>query len=490
MNYLIYTRVSQRGSDWSGETSCEAQSEECRRHILATDPAATFDVRTDTFVTATNNARPEIKRILSEIATSKWDVLVTLDMDRLARSQEGWIEIAKTLAAHNKGLICIRQNADFSSIQGRFMLSLFSIVGEYFARQNAQKTKDKMFYMARQGLWPCGLAPFGYLRTKKGDNVLTIDPVKGPIVEHIFKSYVGGESTTALSRRLNLQSTMIERILRNPIYLGRIVYGDIDAPGKHLPLITQPLFAAAASRLPGKTNTPRPQRHIYGYLLSGRVFCACGKTMSASHAVGGSGKKFPYYRCGEPRCTAARRLVRADVLDNSVMEQIANVTENDPAILNNWQRLVDMKRTLEQQNDNELPGWRAERDAAQTKADNLALALQGGALGPVAMKRLSQDLETLYGQAAAFTVKIDARESDLAALTPPDTAAQLARDWKHTARLLADPSKPLEDRQAWAAAHVQRVETDGDGWKVFFAVSSRNSLEWHPGRGSNARPAV
>jgi hypothetical protein len=134
-----------------------------------------------------------------------------------------------------------------------------------------------------------------------------------------------------------------------------------------------------------------------------------------------------------------------------------------------------MKRTMEAQNDEDLPRWIAEREALTTQAANLSAALRNGTLGPAAMSHLSRDLEALYGQADALTAKIEARETELAALTPPDTAAQLAADWKHAAHVYADPSQPVEHRQAWAAAHIHRVMPDGSGgWRVQFAVFSQN----------------
>ena len=92
MTYLIYTRVSPRGSDWQGETSCEAQEAEVRAHLVRIDPTARF-VRTlsDEFRTGRNNHRPALQSALREAATgnAKWDALVVLDVDRISRSMEG-----------------------------------------------------------------------------------------------------------------------------------------------------------------------------------------------------------------------------------------------------------------------------------------------------------------------------------------------------------------------------------------------------------------
>jgi len=59
MKYLIYTSVSERGSDYHGETSCQAQADECRCYALARDPATTFTgVETDEFLPARPPSAP------------------------------------------------------------------------------------------------------------------------------------------------------------------------------------------------------------------------------------------------------------------------------------------------------------------------------------------------------------------------------------------------------------------------------------------------
>lgn len=485
MKYLIYTRVSERGSKWRGDTSCSAQEEQCRKYVLSRHPDATFKVVTEEFKTGTSiEARPKFKRIMAEMENADWDSLVVLDLTRLARSIQGWLDIARQMTNCGKGLVIVQMDVDFSTPQGRMVLNMYAVFGQYFAESNAQKTREKMEWMAHQGYWVPGSVPYGYKRSPavevKGRltplNVLVVDPDTAPIIKTIFSRYAAGESTTSLSKRLNLHAGRIEAMLRNPVYLGRIVYGSVDVQGKHPAIITQALFHAVQNRLPQKVTAPRPQRHIYDYLLSGRVKCSCGRTMTASHATGRLKKKYPYYRCNEARCRAFRKMIRADQLDTSVLMAIAEATETDQTIQENWKRLVQAKINLESQMDSNLPGWRNDLAVLTSKAAALSSALQAGQLGPVSMKHLSVDLEALYVKIDAITVKIEAREAEIAALTPPDTVEELAKMWRETARDLADNDWPHEYRQLWVNNHVAEVRVGDTEAVIDFIVDHKKSV--------------
>lgn len=67
MRYQIYARVSERGSDWEGETSCAAQIAACREHLSRTDPKAEFaESRIAEFASGRTNDRPSLNAIIEE----------------------------------------------------------------------------------------------------------------------------------------------------------------------------------------------------------------------------------------------------------------------------------------------------------------------------------------------------------------------------------------------------------------------------------------
>ena len=505
MKYLIYSRVSERGSKWSGETSCSAQAENCRRYVLARDPRAVFLYEKDEFVTGTSNDRPALARILKDIGSGEWDTLVAWDMDRLVRGIRGWIDISDALTDHRKGLIVCSLDLDYSTLHGQTMLQVSAVLGGFFAKQNAAKTRDKMKHMARQGLWCPGETPMGYVRPVRKnpqvrlpeDNILQVDPSGAAVVREIFACYARGESTSKLSRRLDIQEDRIMRILKNPVYIGRIVYGDVTAEGKHKPLITPEVFAEAAARLPGKSAGPRRQAQHHEYLLSGHVHCSCGKMMSASHARGGTGKAYPYYRCGDTRCTAPRKMVRADLLDKAVLEQISGRAQNDRDIEENYSRLMKTISTIRKGTDEALDALRRDVRPLEDRATRLSEAIQAGTLGPRTIQGLSDDLEALYGKIGRLRGEIEAKERAIEEAEPPYSAEILAQAWRETAKKLTTSADPVM-RRKWVDLHIARIQhIRGDDWKIQFMAYAGDPARvrtsgggWYPGRGSNARPTV
>lgn len=77
MTYLVYSRVSERGSDWSGETSCEAQYQECIRYIQQTDPSAKFQELREEFISGTSLKKRKLAQALddAEAGRATWEGL-------------------------------------------------------------------------------------------------------------------------------------------------------------------------------------------------------------------------------------------------------------------------------------------------------------------------------------------------------------------------------------------------------------------------------
>ena len=87
--YLLYARVSPKGSSWDGcETSIPVQLEEMRRYVLRMDPDAAFIEVSDEFRSGKDLKRPGMQRILKDLKRRpvRWQNLVVWNLDRLTRS--------------------------------------------------------------------------------------------------------------------------------------------------------------------------------------------------------------------------------------------------------------------------------------------------------------------------------------------------------------------------------------------------------------------
>lgn len=170
------------------------------------------------------------------------------------------------------------------------------------------------------GLRSAGRVPFGYTTERKQ---LVIQAAEALVVREIFILATRGVLPAQISLDLNArplaarggkpgewQARTILRLLRNPVYLGKLPDG---SPGAHPALIEPDLAAKAIARVDERRTRQPAARPGHGrrdpFLLRGLLICSrCGRAMTTS--AGGKirwpsreespwGVRAPsaYYRC-------------------------------------------------------------------------------------------------------------------------------------------------------------------------------------------------
>lgn len=125
MKYLIYARVSPKGSSWAAtETTIKTQIAECKEFVRRDDPLAELEIIEDEFFIGKDNKRPRMKAILSDFEHNRanWDCIVTYSLDRLTRSITNALSIFEVLKNNGKSYISVKQRIDMFSAGGRAML--------------------------------------------------------------------------------------------------------------------------------------------------------------------------------------------------------------------------------------------------------------------------------------------------------------------------------------------------------------------------------
>jgi DNA invertase Pin-like site-specific DNA recombinase len=461
------------------------QADECRRYLLARDPKADIQVVSDEFQTGRTLRRKALAAALAQAAsrTAPWDTLVTLDMDRLARSLDGWVQIAKTLADAGKGLVCVRQDMDYRTPQGRMMLSLFAVVAEYFARSNAEKTRDKMLDIARKGQWPAGKVPMGYLRAGKRQNTLTLDAKAAAVVRDIFVEFAGGTGVVELSRKHGLPKNTLVKILANPVYIGRIRYADVETPGKHPAIVPKAVWDDAQARRPApEAPASRPAARAYPYPLAGMVRCAEGHAMSPATCHGKGGKPFHYYRCQEPRCKAVYRYIRAEALEDVVCQHIAEVAYDRDQMrqiaAGYEQRIAEIMARY-----NEGGDLHERLRTVENRIRKLSDALSAASALPNAQTAILRDLDTLEREAKGLRTKAESLDQAVASVAGREDPEALAAEWQKLASYLAASGTSDPMRQAWCRAHIESIVVSATGTAnitLRLQTCSTKVHDWHP----------
>ena len=334
--YLLYARVSPKGSTWDAEeTSIGVQFQEMKDYLLSRDPSAQFIEIYDEMKSGKDLNRPGIRRVIADLddESDAWDCLVVWHLDRLTRSLNDALPLFRKIRNADKGLISIRQNIDMFSAGGRFMIHMFISIAEYEREMTSERVSAKMHGIAMQGKIPWGNIPLGYRRKKGAKNTVEIDPEKAPIVRDLFETFLRGDLTFDYVRSkygdLFKYRQHVYRILRCKMYTGEFDYDGETYKSEHEAIIGKEMFEKVQQMLPeGEGNKrPRPARQKYKYLLLGMIRCHCGKHMT-SYSASSRGNSFYYYKCTDPTCKNA---VSAPQLDNAVVEQIKKIvfdTEN------------------------------------------------------------------------------------------------------------------------------------------------------------------
>ena len=285
--------------------------------------------------------RPEMQRLLADVASGKYDGVLTVEVSRLTRGDlmdQG--RIMNTFKYSGTKIITPEHTYDLSEDWDEDVLQsdLMMARREYkYIKKRMQRGRQAS---ASEGLWQ-GRVPYGYQKVKvrpgKG-YTLEPDPDQAPVVRMIFDMYAREKiGCSTIAQRLNAlglrtntghvwTNSSVMCISKNPVYAGFVVWGKrtsvtrmdangtlstsrvvnaapILAPGKHPPLIDQATFDAAqnvrASHDLTRCHSSAPVRNP----LAGLVYCAiCGKAMVRKDNGNSLGSKYDMLKCPTPSC--------------------------------------------------------------------------------------------------------------------------------------------------------------------------------------------
>ena len=245
----------------------------------------------------------------------------------------------------------------------RFALKMILIVAELEREQTSERTSEKAACRAKQGLKNGGQV-LGYDIDPERPGVPTVNQAERDIVLLIYDTYLrekgirrtasvinskGYRTKSYTSRRGKLQGGKpftdvgINRILTNPIYVGKIRHNDQLYDGQHEPIVPVRLFekvqrTIASNR--GKRGRPQA-RHLF--VLDGLVRCGgCGAHMTPTFSYNRQKRLYSYYACtnrnhrGRDACNT--KPVRAEPLEQVIADRLIQLSKQDRTI----DRIVQM----------------------------------------------------------------------------------------------------------------------------------------------------
>lgn len=412
MKYLIYARISPRGSDFdhTADNSTEMQIEYCKAYIREKGGIVAGTVK-DEFLSGKNMKRPGIQSIIEDLENNRadWDCFCVYNLSRLTRSPQDMYDFMGILSRHNKKFLSIREpEFDFSTMQGELMMGIITHINQYMRKQSAANVHDKMMAIAAKGLWPAGLAPYGYKRGEKKDNRLYVDPEKALIIKEIFELYATDKPTRTIQLKFKkfISRARIYSILRDPVYLGKIKYGGEVFQGQHEPLVSQELFQAVQNKLPQAKIHARPKAYSYPFLLTGLIFCQCGSRLTPGTAKSG---QYAYYTCTDITC---KKRISAPKVEEEVLKNIGKCKLTEKVLKAAITEVVKRQEEEFKVNQPKLQEYKKlQKDLLTEKQQIIDKILYTDSLSPLIISSLNERAEKIEQELEMVQARFTALES-------------------------------------------------------------------------------
>ncbi|WP_254548656.1 recombinase family protein [Catellatospora tritici] len=287
--------------------------------------------------------RPGLRKALAAAKAARYDLLLVYRLDRFTRRIRDLAVLMDELEKAEVHFRSATEPFDTSTPAGRMLVQMLGVFAEFEREIIIDRVRNGMERKAAKGKWTGGPVPYGY----QLDRVLDIpvpDQAEAAVVRQIFTAYAQTRvGTRAIATALNQRGIRtktgkpwsgytIGRMLANRIYLGEKVFGDINVPAAHEPIINPDLFDEVQQIMStrGEPGSRRAASNSdYDYDLTGLITCpACGLKYIGTSAQGRS-RTYRYYTCvsriryGSHGCDAPR--LPAEEIDQAVFAALLDL---------------------------------------------------------------------------------------------------------------------------------------------------------------------
>ncbi len=323
--------------------------------------------------------RLEFSRMINDIKSNKDGISYVLvyKLSRFGRNAADVLSTLQEMQDFGVNLICVEDGIDSSKDAGKLIISVLSAVAE-IERENIRiQTMEGRMQKAREGKWNGGFAPYGY---KLVNGKLEVNKEEAIAIKTIFHQYISTDTgANGISKYLEnhgirkvprqngknplFDASLIRKIIKNPVYCGKIAYGRrktekkhgtrneyhlveqddyLVVDGIHEPIISQEDWDTAQEKVivqGKKYERVNRNKDTRTHLLTSIVKCPiCGAGMYANKCIkykkdGTRYKDFYYYGCKHRdmsrghKCTY-RKQVKQELLDEAVAEVIVKLVSN------------------------------------------------------------------------------------------------------------------------------------------------------------------
>lgn len=243
MTIAIYSRKSK----FTGQgDSIGNQLEICRREAirylerqgLSPEDAQILEYEDEGY-SGKNTARPQFRQMMAAVRAGRVACVICYKLDRISRNTGDFALLFEEFKNLGVQFICTDQNIDTSTPMGEAMMKIASVFAELERNTIAERIRDNMHLLARDGRWLGGRTPFGFAsgqekRTDMGGKERTSfrllpNREELALVSLIYRIFRETPSVAATVRYLaqrdiktrsgkEFSPVAVKGILRNPVY--------------------------------------------------------------------------------------------------------------------------------------------------------------------------------------------------------------------------------------------------------------------------------
>jgi len=360
----IYSRVSTDEQAALEYNSLQAQEEICSGYVAmrGRDPGAdatcqVADTYRDAGYSGGTLERPALRRLMEDVEAGRVQVVVVYKIDRLSRSISQFYQVWNGFERKGVDLVSATQDLNTTTSQGKLMLNMLLSFGQFEREQIGERTRDKIGAARRRGKWTGGTPLLGLDVDPRGGR-LVVNEDEATLVKEIFRLYLETPSLTKVVEELGrrgwhrktwTRKSGIERegaafdkpgllrLLRNPLYCGKVHHRGSLHPGEHPAIIGKATWERVQALLSRNGDTgEKDVRNKHGALLRGLLRCStCGCAMSHTFARKGQ-VVYRYYTCqsrlkkGAHACPTG--MVSAHEVEQQVVKRIRAIGR-DPDLI-------------------------------------------------------------------------------------------------------------------------------------------------------------
>lgn len=252
----VYARLSieNSGKTDNGE-SIEGQVEICRDYVEEHPYLHYTDTYVDNGWTGTNTDRPQFQRLLGDIYAGKIKAVVIKDFSRFSRD---YIEAGNLLEnifpALGVRFISVADRYDSFETDGSansLLIPIKNLINSYYSKDISRKVATAIQARQYAASYIPSMIPYGYIKSETEEYRFMPDPETAANVTRIFQMridgvplnriavtlqeegipspgklrYLRGMTTDKRYANSRWSAQLIKQILKNPTYLGHLVFG-------------------------------------------------------------------------------------------------------------------------------------------------------------------------------------------------------------------------------------------------------------------------